>query len=135
VKLIAIFPAAFLLLSPGCRWFRPSAPVSEEVRHPSNEMNVPEPEAAPARREVRKLASVKRAPARQPRHAPGYEDPRHIPAGIEYSEMVRRFGPPSMKITDSPSRTTFSYSTLQTQVQVEVQSGKVVSVAAINTGF
>ena len=85
--------------------------------------------------EASKPAAARRSPAKPSNRVPAYEDPRRIPVGLEYREMVRRFGSPSMKVTDGPSLTTFSYSKLKTQVQVEVQDGKVVSVAAIDTGF
>ncbi len=133
MKYIAPMLAGYLLISSGCGLDRPKRPpVAEEPRHPSNEMTPsrkvePEPATVPTR------ISAKR-PAAKPR-VPVFEDPRKIPPGIQYAEMVRRFGPPSMKVVDSPARTTFSYSKLKTQVQVEVQNGKVVSVASINTGF
>jgi hypothetical protein len=141
VKQIAPMVAALLVFSSGCRRLDSIRPpsASEEVRHPSNEMNPPPKEVEPPRSEPRKTVAANRAPARPPakptRRAPAYEDPRQIPAGIDYNEMVRRFGPPSMKITDSPLRTTFSYARLGTQIQVELQNGKVISVGAVNTGF
>jgi len=95
-------------------------------------MNPPEKPPEPPHKEPPKRVAVKR---HKPVRPPVLEDPRKIPTGIEYGEMVRRFGPPNMRVTDSPIRTTFSYSRSKTQVQVEVQNGKVVSVAAINTGF
>ena len=66
-------------------------------------------------------------PAR-PTPGPDYEDPRRIQAGIGYEEMVRRFGPPSIKITAHSGRSTLSYSKRPTLVQVEVQDGRVISV-------
>jgi hypothetical protein len=124
--------SAFLLICCGCGTDRSrQSSAAQEVRHPSNEM-VPlktvEPEPSPLKR------AAKHAPAKPPR-PPVYEDPRRIPVGINFGDMVRRFGPPAVNVTDSPSRTTFSYSKLKTQVQVEVQNGKVVSVASVNTGF
>lgn len=133
MKYIAPMLAVCLLISSGCGLDRPKHPaVTEEPRHPSNEMT-PSKKVEPERAALRKRASAKH-PAPQPR-VPVFEDPKKIPTGIQYVEMVRRFGPPSMKVVDSPARTTFSYSKLKTQVQVEVQNGKVVSVASINTGF
>jgi hypothetical protein len=135
VKQTAPMVAAFLLFFSGCSKLdrvRPSSE-TEEVRHPSNEMTIPEPPPEPPRSEPRKAVAALKRPVTKPRRAPAFEDPRQIPAGIDYNEMVRRFGPPSMKITDSPSRTTFSYARLGTQVQVELQNGKVTSVAAVNT--
>ena len=133
MKCIAPMLAACLLISSGCGMDRPKRPaVVEEPRRPSNEM-IPLKKVEPEPTEPPKRAAAKHATP-TPR-VPVFEDPRKIPAGIQYVEMVRRFGPPSMKVVDSPGRTTFSYSKLKTQVQVEVQNGKVVSVASINTGF
>lgn len=124
----------FLLGISGCGLDQPKPPAAtEEVRHPSNEMNLL-PKEEPKHRERPKPGAVKQGAAKTPR-APVYEDPRRIPAGMQYSEMVRRFGPPTMRVTDSPLRTTYSYSMLKMQVQVEIQNGKVISVAAVNTGF
>lgn len=126
--------AACLLAASGCGLDRPRpAAADADVRHPSNEMN-PLPKEEPKPREHLKPVAVKRPHPKPPR-APVYEDPQKIPAGLAYGDMVRRFGPPTMKVTDSPGRTTYSYSKLKTQVQVEVQNGKVISVASINTGF
>jgi outer membrane biosynthesis protein TonB len=125
--------AGCLVISSGCGVDRPKPPaVAEEPRHPSNEM-IPLKKVEPEATEAPKAASVKH-PAPKPR-VPVFEDPRKIPTGIQFAELVRRFGPPSMKVVDGPARTTFSYSKLKTQVQVEVQNGKVVSVASVNTGF
>ena len=133
VKWIVPTVAAFLLGISGCGLDQPKpSAATEEVRHPSNEMNLL-PKEEPKHREPPKRAAVKQNAVNIRR--PVYEDPRRIPRGIEYSEMVRRFGPPTMRVTDSPGRTTYSYSKLKMQVQVEVQNGKVVSVAAMNTGF
>ena len=79
------------------------------------------------------LAGKKSAPAEvtqsatQPTKA--YEDPAQIRAGIEYDEMVRRFGPPSMSMTTEEGKRALSYSSQGGLVQVEVEGGKVVSVA------
>lgn len=133
MKYITPMLAGCLLVSAGCGVDRPKRPaVAEEPRHPSNEM-IPLKKVEPESTEPAKRASAKR-PAPKP-HVPVFEDPRKIPTGIQYVEMVRRFGPPSMKVVDGPARTTFSYSKLKTQVQVEVQNGKVVSVASVSTGF
>lgn len=121
--------AGCLLIASGCGPDHPKPADTEEPRHPSNEM-IPLKRVAPEAPKPRAKRHVVKPPS-----PPAYEDPQKIPAGIKYSEMVRRFGPPSMKVADSPSRATFSYYKLNIQVQVEVQNGKVVSVASINTGF
>ena len=133
MKVIVPIIAALALLASGCGLDQPKhTAAEEEPRHPSNEMNRL-PKEEPKHKDAPKLVALKRPPAK-PR-TPSFEDPRQIPAGIQYNEMVRRFGPPTMRINDGPGRTTYSYSKLKTQVQVEVQNGKVVSVGAINTGF
>lgn len=135
VKFLAPVAAVLLLAASGCGIApsqRPAPDIGEE-RHPSNAMTPSEKPEEPPPKQAPKRVAVKRSkPARRP---PTLEDPRKILPGIEYGEMVRRFGPPNMRVTDSPIRTTFSYSRQKTQVQVEVQNGKVVSVAAVNTGF
>lgn len=125
--------AALLIATSGCGLDQSKKPnpADEEPRHPSNAMN-PLPKEEVPNPHPKKVA-IKQAPPAV--RKPLYEDPQKIPSGIQYSEMVRRFGPPTMKVTDSPGRTTYSYSKLKTQVQVEIQNGKVVSVASINTGF
>ena len=131
-----VIAAAFVLAASGCGIDRPKPQEQAEIeaRHPSNEMN-PLQKEEPEHHERHKGAAAQRGRAKAPARAPAFEDPRTIPSGIQYSDMVRRFGPPTMKVVDSPGRITYSYSKLKTQVQVEVQNGKVVSVAAINTGF
>lgn len=62
------------------------------------------------------------------------EDPRRIPPGISYDAMVRRFGPPSIVVTDGPGRSSLSYAGRSSRVQVEVQDGRVISVASSSTG-
>ena len=134
MKVLIPILAALLLAASGCGLNPPKrpSPAEEEPRHPSNEMNpLPKEETEPPARSKR--VAVRSAPLKPGK--PLYEDPRTIPSGIQYSDMVRRFGPPTMKVTDSPGRTTYSYSKLKTQVQVEVQNGKVVSVVSSNTGF
>jgi hypothetical protein len=66
--------------------------------------------------------------------APPLEDPRRIPQGISYDEMVRRFGPPSIAVTDGPGRSSLSYTARSSRVQVELQDGHVISVASSSTG-
>ena len=133
MKHIAPMLAGYLLISCGCGLDRPKRPAAaEEPRHPSNEM-IPLKKVEPEPTEPPKRAAVKH-PAPKPRVSV-FEDPQKIPTGIQYGEMVRRFGPPSMKVVDGPARTTFSYTKVKTQVQVEVQNGRVVSVASIITGF
>jgi hypothetical protein len=94
-----------------------SSPSSSETRRP-------------AARTTRSRALAKSArPADRPAAAapaPVYEDPRLIQAGMEYDEMVRRFGPPSMLVTTAPGTSTVWYAGRE----VEVTNGKVITAPA-----
>ena len=77
-----------------------------------------------------KAATPEATPATPPtpqEPAPVYEDPRQIRAGIEYNELLRRFGPPSMSVTTESGISTLWYSSDRGSFQVEVQNGKVIA--------
>jgi hypothetical protein len=57
-----------------------------------------------------------------------FEDPSAIPQGLEYEELVRRFGPPSLQLTTGPADATLSYVSNQKSVGVIMHNGKVASV-------
>ena len=57
-----------------------------------------------------------------------YEDAAGIEKGIEYEELVGRFGPPSMEIASGDGAKTMSYVSSGGAVQVEFRDGKVTSV-------
>jgi hypothetical protein len=80
------------------------------------------PSAQPAETEA---AAADEIPAKPP--APVYEDPRQIQAGMDYDEMLRRFGPPSMSVTEEPGRSTLWYSSNGQNYPVQLQGKKVVS--------
>lgn len=96
-----------------------STPSSSETRRPAARATRRRPEA--------KSAKPSDPPAAAP-PAPVYEDPRLIQAGMEYDEMVRRFGPPSMLVTTAPGTSTVWYSGRAGSLQVEVTNGKVTAV-------
>lgn len=56
------------------------------------------------------------------------EDPSGIEKGMEYAEIVRRFGPPSLKLTTGPADETLSYARKNERVGVTLHNGKVASV-------
>jgi hypothetical protein len=58
-----------------------------------------------------------------------YENPQQIPVGVGYEELVRRFGPPSMSISTGAGRTTLSYLGHDGAVEVELDGGRVITVA------
>ena len=57
-----------------------------------------------------------------------FEDPSGIEKGMEYAEIVRRFGPPSLKLTTGPGEETLCYSKNNASVDVTMHNGKVASV-------
>ena len=144
-KYLAPAVVALLLVAGGCTADR-GKDVATTESYPAHG---PEPSPAAADRPAEanrdlppqpqksKVAFKKKAAAAAaqglPAHA--YDDPRHIPVGIVYNDMVRRFGPPSMRVTDGPDRSSLSYATRKSRVQVEVRNGKVVSVEEADTGL
>lgn len=70
-------------------------------------------------------AAAELAPVEPP--AANYEDASGIKAGIEYSEVIRRFGPPALEITAGPSSKILSYHGKNGPVQVELSEGKVIT--------
>ena len=63
-----------------------------------------------------------------PKPAVSFEDPRQIQAGMDYEEVVHRFGPPNLQITDGPGTVSLAYSSKDGGLKVEMQDGKVASV-------
>jgi hypothetical protein len=90
--------------------------------------------SAPAKHAIQRKQAGKAAP--QPESAAPailpppqrYEDAAGIEKGIEYQELVGRFGPPSMEIASGDGAKTMSYVSNSGAVQVEFRDGKVTSV-------
>lgn len=57
-----------------------------------------------------------------------YEDPAGIQQGMEYDEVMRRFGPPAMKITSGPGDELLSYVKNGQSFDVQTRSGKVTAI-------
>ncbi len=70
---------------------------------------------------VRVHASAAKTPAAS------FEDPSGIEAGLGYAELVRRFGPPAMQITDETG-TSLSYAGKSGIFQLQVKDGKVAAI-------
>lgn len=68
------------------------------------------------------------APAPPPPPAVVYEDPAGIREGMEYGEVVRRFGPTTM-ITSGPGKQLLIYTTKDRTFEVQVDDGKVASIS------
>ena len=62
-----------------------------------------------------------------PPPVPNWEDPSGIQTGLSYGELVRRFGPAAMEITDDLGKS-LTYSGKAGAFQLEIRDGKVTSV-------
>ena len=76
--------------------------------------------------------AAKPAPAPEP--APSYEDAGLIEKGLAQDDLLRRFGPPAMQIASSSDAQTLTYVVAGGVVQVELQGGRVISVAKPKSG-
>jgi len=89
------------------------------------------PKAASSRVAAPKSAAVQPvsvAPAPAPKPEVAYEDPSGIQEGIEYAEVIRRFGPPSLMVTAGQGQETLCYAQKDQNFDVTVLAGKVTSV-------
>jgi hypothetical protein len=96
------------------------------------------PKSKQSVRSKQSAAPLKKSPAaarvaRATQPARSYEDPRQIQAGIGYDEIISRFGPPSMSATAAAGRTTLWYSRRDGNYQIEMEAGKVTSIAGTNS--
>lgn len=57
----------------------------------------------------------------RPNPSVSFEDPAEIKEGIEYAELMRRFGPPAMKLTTGPGEETLCYSRKNQNLDVLVR--------------
>ena len=92
------------------------APRSSAVVQPSGR---PEP----------RTRDAKPAPAPQP--AVSHEDPSGVKTGMDYEEVLRRFGPPLFMLTTAPGAKTLCYAAKEASVDADVREGKVVSVRSV----
>ena len=65
---------------------------------------------------------------------PSYEDAAQIEKGMPLDDLLRRFGPPAMQIASSEDKQTMTYVGKSGMVQVELDSGRVTSVAKPKSG-
>jgi hypothetical protein len=63
-----------------------------------------------------------------------YEDALQIEKGVEREELLRRFGPPALQIASGSEEQTMSYFSVGGVVQLELQGGKVITVAKPKPG-
>lgn len=57
-----------------------------------------------------------------------FEDPSAIQEGMDYVEVTKRFGPPSLKLTAGPNQETLCYARKGVNIDVTVRDDKVTSV-------
>ncbi len=57
-----------------------------------------------------------------------FESPSGIEEGMDYSEVERRFGPPSLKLTAGSGDVTLCFTAKELTVDVTVRNGKVIAV-------
>lgn len=57
-----------------------------------------------------------------------YEALNLIQVGMEYEELVRRFGPPAMSFTDGESSKKLNYRSTEGTLEIEILEGKVTSI-------
>ena len=105
-----------------------SSATSSQVTPADSESTRPAARSPRRRTQTKSAKSIEPAATPPPAApAPVYEDPRSIRTGMDYDEMVRRFGPPSMMVTAAPGVNTLWYSSRETSYQVEVKDGKVTA--------
>ena len=85
--------------------------------------------AAPGTRAKSTVAGRRSAPA-VPKVVPSvsYEDPAGIQEGMEYDEVMRRFGSPAMKFTSGPGDELLSYANKDQSFDVQMRNGKVTTI-------
>lgn len=87
----------------------------------------PDAEAHSASTSPTGLAAKPAHSAAAPASAVKWEDPGGIAEGLSYAELVRRFGPPSMQITDDAG-SKLSYTGKSGAYHVDMEDDKVTSV-------
>jgi len=73
-----------------------------------------------------RLAATARPVAPVP--TPTWEDPAAVETGLSYDELLRRFGPPIMAITNTTARS-LTYRGKEGYYQIELRDGVVAAIA------
>jgi hypothetical protein len=84
----------------------------------------------PAAADGATLALVPSTPASASTSTPAvsYEDPAGIQEGMDNAELLRRFGPPSMKYSSTAGEQTLCYTRPDHSLDVQLRDGKVASI-------
>jgi hypothetical protein len=85
-----------------------------------------QPEASSSTVTPVKESAAKQAAAVKP--APVYEDIKKVEVGLEYDELIRRFGPPALEVESVGGGKKLTYSSKMGSTQLEVKDGKVAAV-------
>jgi hypothetical protein len=83
---------------------------------------------------ARSTTRPRRVTPQPPVPPPNYEDAAQIEKGLPIDDLLRRFGPPAMQIANSSETQTMTYLAKSGMVQVELEAGRVVSVAKPKPG-
>jgi hypothetical protein len=68
------------------------------------------------------------APPDKSAPAKPYEDIKKAETGLEYDELVDRFGPPSLEVAGATGEKKLTYAGKEGPTQIEVKDGKVASI-------
>jgi hypothetical protein len=84
----------------------------------------------PAAADGATLALVPSIPASASPSAPAvsYEDPAGIQEGMDYAQILQRFGPPSMKYSSTAGEQTLCYTRPDHSLDVQLRDGKVAGI-------
>ena len=97
--------------------------LDKTVQSPASTTSTPSTQSkSTAARKVPAMAKVAAGPA------PVYEDLKNLEAGMAYTDVVRRFGPPSMEFASATGKS-LSYSNRDGMTQVEVRNETVASIS------
>ncbi len=76
-----------------------------------------------------KSASARTAPQSVP--LPSYEDPKGIETGMASAELVKRFGPPSLAVSEAGGVHTCTYRGKEGVYELDVKDGKVARITVL----
>lgn len=83
---------------------------------------------ADTRRQTARTTSTLGTTLPAPKPAAKLEDPAGIQAGMTDDEVLRRFGPPNLRVTEDSGISSLLYSQKTGNIRVRIQDGKVASV-------
>lgn len=106
-----------------------SVPTAASKATTSTSSRTPSRPATRKKTAARPSSGALATPVAAPVPKPTYEDPNQIKVGMDYDELLRRFGPPTIAFAHGPSGKTLSYFSKDGPMQVEFEDGKVTAAA------